>query len=69
VVELLLEDDDELENIKEYREGKLLTGEVKQILIKVLSEMVERHKRDRALVTEEMVDAFMVRRPLPNMFG
>ncbi|KAM0893986.1 hypothetical protein ACQ4PT_024731 [Festuca glaucescens] len=65
-----LEDDDELENIKkEYKEGKLLTGEVKQILIKVLSEMVERHKRARALVTEEMVDAFMARRPLPNMFG
>ncbi|XP_051185288.1 tryptophan--tRNA ligase, cytoplasmic [Lolium perenne] len=65
-----LEDDDELENIKkEYKEGKLLTGEVKQILIKVLSEMVERHKRARAQVTEEMVDAFMARRPLPNMFG
>jgi len=65
-----LEDDDELENIKkEYKEGKLLTGEVKQILINVLSEMVERHKSARALVTEEMVDAYMARRPLPNMFG
>jgi tryptophanyl-tRNA synthetase len=35
----------------------LLTGEVKQILIKVLSEMVERHKRARAQVTEEVCTA------------
>ncbi|KAI4987606.1 tryptophan--tRNA ligase, cytoplasmic [Hordeum vulgare subsp. vulgare] len=65
-----LEDDDELERIKkEYKEGSMLTGEVKQLLVKVLSEMVERHKRARARVTEEMVDAFMAVRPLPNMFG
>ena len=65
-----LEDDDELERIKKaYKDGRMLTGEVKQLLVTVLSEMVERHKRARARVTEEMVDAFMAVRPLPNMFG
>ncbi|CAM0949744.1 unnamed protein product [Alopecurus aequalis] len=56
-------------NLDDYKEGKLLTGEVKGRLVEVLLEMVERHKRARALVTEEMVDAFMAKRPLPNMFG
>jgi len=65
-----LEDDDELEHIKkEYKEGRMLTGEVKQRLIAVLSELVARHQRARALVTDEMVDAFMAVRPLPRMFG
>jgi tryptophanyl-tRNA synthetase len=45
---------------QDYKEGKLLTGEVKQILIKVLREMVERHKRARALVTEEVCTAFSI---------
>ncbi|KAL6842134.1 hypothetical protein ACP4OV_028113 [Aristida adscensionis] len=65
-----LEDDDELEHIKkEYKEGKMLTGEVKQRLIAVLSDMVTRHQKARAQVTEEMVDAFMAVRPLPKMFA
>ncbi|KAG8093153.1 hypothetical protein GUJ93_ZPchr0012g19780 [Zizania palustris] len=65
-----LEDDNELEHIKkEYKEGRMLTGEVKQQLVAVLSELVARHQRARAQVTEEMVDAFMAVRPLPNMFG
>ncbi|KAI9100722.1 hypothetical protein K1719_024084 [Acacia pycnantha] len=64
-----LEDDDELEHLKkEYGAGRLLTGEVKQRLIQVLTELVERHRRARAAVTEEMVDAFMAVRPLPHMF-
>ncbi|KAL8159193.1 hypothetical protein V2J09_000730 [Rumex salicifolius] len=65
-----LEDDDELEHIRqEYGAGRMLTGEVKQRLITVLTEMVERHRRARAAVTDEMVDAFMAVRPLPNMFN
>ncbi|XP_078438990.1 nucleotidylyl transferase superfamily protein [Wolffia australiana] len=65
-----LEDDDEFEHIKtEYGAGRMLTGEVKKRLIEVLSDMVERHRKARASVTEEMVDAFMAVRPLPNMFG
>ncbi|TVU47772.1 hypothetical protein EJB05_07381, partial [Eragrostis curvula] len=65
-----LEDDDELEHIKkEYKEGRMLTGEVKQRLIAVLLELVAGHGRARAKVTEEIVDAFMAVRPRPNMFG
>ncbi|CAD6341378.1 unnamed protein product [Miscanthus lutarioriparius] len=56
-------------NLDEYKEGRMLTGEVKQRLIAVLSEIVARHQRARSQVTEEMVDAFMAVRPLPNMFG
>ncbi|XP_022752475.1 tryptophan--tRNA ligase, cytoplasmic isoform X1 [Durio zibethinus] len=64
-----LEDDAELEHIKkEYGAGRMLTGEVKKRLIEVLTELVERHRRARAAVTDEMVDAFMAVRPLPNMF-
>lgn len=32
----------------------MLTGEVKQRLIQVLTEMVERHRRARAAVTDEV---------------
>ncbi|WJX96695.1 tryptophan--tRNA ligase [Trifolium repens] len=64
-----LEDDAELEHIKkEYGAGRMLTGEVKQRLVQVLTELVERHRTARANVTEEMVDAFMAVRPLPHMF-
>lgn len=65
-----LEDDAELENIKqEYGAGRMLTGEVKKLLIEVLTNMVERHRKARAAVTDEMVDVFMSARPLPDMFG
>ncbi|KAI9191690.1 hypothetical protein LWI28_011992 [Acer negundo] len=65
-----LDDDAELEHIKkEYGAGHMLTGEVKQRLTQVLTELVERHQTARAAVTDEMVDAFMAVRPLPNMFN
>ncbi|KAK4835287.1 hypothetical protein QYF36_007905 [Acer negundo] len=51
-------------NLEEYGEGRMLTGEVKQRLTEVLTEVVERHQRARAAVTEEMVDVFMTDRPL-----
>ncbi|KAE9589809.1 putative tryptophan--tRNA ligase [Lupinus albus] len=64
-----LDDDVELEHMKkEYGAGRMLTGEVKQRLVEVLTELVERHRRARASVTDEMVDAFMAVRPLPHMF-
>ncbi|CAL5195298.1 unnamed protein product [Lathyrus oleraceus] len=64
-----LDDDAELEHIKkEYGAGRMLTGEVKQRLVQVLTELVERHRTARANVTDEMVDAFMAVRPLPYMF-
>ncbi|KAL1216440.1 Tryptophan--tRNA ligase, cytoplasmic [Cardamine amara subsp. amara] len=64
-----LENDSELEHIKkEYGEGRMLTGAVKKRLTEVLIEIVERHRRARAAVTDEMVNAFMAVRPLPSMF-
>lgn len=65
-----MEDDEELERIKEeYGSGRMLTGEVKEILVALLGEMVERHQRAREQVTDQMVEAFMAVRPLPHMFS
>lgn len=44
---------------QDYKSGKLLTGEVKAILIGVLQELVQKHQDARTKVTEEVVDAFM----------
>ncbi|KAL0690969.1 hypothetical protein Bca4012_090648 [Brassica carinata] len=55
-------------NLEEYGEGRMLTGAVKMRLTRVLTEIVENHRRARAAVTEQMVDAFMAARPLPSMF-
>eukprot|EP00200_Dunaliella_tertiolecta_P004984 CAMPEP_0202352296 /NCGR_PEP_ID=MMETSP1126-20121109/8550_1 /ASSEMBLY_ACC=CAM_ASM_000457 /TAXON_ID=3047 /ORGANISM="Dunaliella tertiolecta, Strain CCMP1320" /LENGTH=398 /DNA_ID=CAMNT_0048944489 /DNA_START=49 /DNA_END=1245 /DNA_ORIENTATION=+ len=60
-----LEDDKALENIgKEYGSGRMLTGEIKAELIKVLSDLVARHQKTRAAVTDDVVDAFMAIRPM-----
>jgi tryptophanyl-tRNA synthetase len=49
---------------REYAAGRLLTGEVKKILIDVLTPMVAEHQAARATLTEEHVKAFMAVRPL-----
>jgi len=55
-----LEDDDKLEKIgSDYGTGKLMTGEVKKILIEVLTDLVAEHQKRRALVTDEVVKKFM----------
>lgn len=55
-----MEDDDKLEEIiDKYRRGELLTGEVKQILIEVLQDLVKKHQEARAKVTDDMVREFM----------
>lgn len=41
-------------SLQEYGAGRMLTGEVKQRLTQVLTEMVERHRRARAAVTDEV---------------
>ncbi|XP_059275346.1 tryptophan--tRNA ligase, cytoplasmic [Lycium ferocissimum] len=65
-----LDDDKELDHIREeYGSGRMLTGEIKKRLVDVLTDLVERHRRAREAVTDEMVDAFMAVRPLPNMFN
>ena len=61
----VLDDDAELAHIAtEYGAGRMLTGEVKGRLIEVLTEMVVRHQKARAAVTEDVIDAFMAERPL-----
>ncbi|PNW75322.1 hypothetical protein CHLRE_12g522350v5 [Chlamydomonas reinhardtii] len=60
-----MEDDNKLARIgEEYGSGRMLTGEIKKELITVLTDMVSRHQRARAQVTDEVVDAFMAVRPM-----
>jgi tryptophanyl-tRNA synthetase len=60
-----LEDNDRLKQIHDdYKSGKMLSGEIKKILVEVMVERVDRHKRARAMVTEEVVDAFMTVRKM-----
>lgn len=42
----------------------MLSGEIKAELIKVITPLVERHKRARAQVTDDIVRAFMTPRKL-----
>ena len=59
-LDFFMEDDAELARIRsEYGKGTLSTGEVKNVLIDVLIDVVQRHQRAREAVTEEMIDAFM----------
>ncbi|KAI3912004.1 hypothetical protein MKW98_010948 [Papaver atlanticum] len=71
-LQFFLDDDTELEYIeKEYGSGRMLSGGTRGIktrIIEVLTELVEKHCKARAAVTEAMVDAFMAVRPLPKMF-
>uniref|UniRef100_A0A0G4HNM3 Tryptophan--tRNA ligase, cytoplasmic n=1 Tax=Chromera velia CCMP2878 TaxID=1169474 RepID=A0A0G4HNM3_9ALVE len=56
----VLEDDAELERLgEEYRTGKLLTGEIKAILIGILQEMVKGHQERKSQVTDEVLQRFM----------
>lgn len=47
----------------------MLTGEIKAELIALLTEMVERHNAARAAVTDDIVDAFMSVRSMPELWG
>ena len=63
-----LDDDDRLNEIgTEYASGRMLTGEIKGELIKVLTEMVKKHQEARERVTDEVVDAFMTPRPMHDV--
>ncbi|KAI9904657.1 hypothetical protein N3K66_001186 [Trichothecium roseum] len=60
-----MEDDEELTRLKaEYRSGQLLTGEIKAICIKHLTEYVAGFQERRGKVTDAIVDEFMSARPL-----
>jgi tryptophanyl-tRNA synthetase len=65
----LLEDDEKLHQTHDdYKSGKMLSSEIKKILIEVMIDKVERHKRARSLITEEIVDTFMAVRKLNVKF-
>ncbi|EDQ89056.1 uncharacterized protein MONBRDRAFT_32505 [Monosiga brevicollis MX1] len=60
-----LEDDEELERIREaYGSGKMTTFEIKSRLIEVLQGVVRQHQEARAKVTDDEVRHFMTPRPL-----
>jgi len=60
-----LEDDEELARIKKaYESGEMLTGEIKQICIKLLQEYVAGFQERRKKVTEEVRLDFFKQKPL-----
>lgn len=64
-----LEDDGKLREIRDaYASGRMLSGEIKAELIKVLQPMVAQMQEARAQVTEQQLDYFMSVRPM-RAFG
>ncbi|XP_072126660.1 tryptophan--tRNA ligase, cytoplasmic-like isoform X1 [Mobula birostris] len=64
-----LEDDERLDKIKQdYSSGKLLTGELKKILIETLQPLIAEHQARRKQVTDELVKQFMTPRKLAYNF-
>ncbi|KAL3156819.1 hypothetical protein ABBQ38_001090 [Trebouxia sp. C0009 RCD-2024] len=60
-----MNDDKKLKHIEsEYGSGRMLTGEAKAELVKILQGIVASHQEARALVTDSVVDAFMAVRPM-----
>jgi tryptophanyl-tRNA synthetase len=58
-------DDAKLEEIRQaYGSGRMLTGEIKAVLIGVLQPLVASHQRARAMVTDDVVKTFMTVRTL-----
>jgi tryptophanyl-tRNA synthetase len=56
----MLEDDEELERIgREYGSGRIMSGEVKQKLIDVMTEFTIDIQARRAAITDELVHEFM----------
>ena len=59
------DDDAKLEEVaKDYREGKLLTGELKQMAIKLLQEYVKDFQERRSKVTDEVLRQYTKPRKL-----
>jgi tryptophanyl-tRNA synthetase len=63
-----LDDDARLSEIREeYSSGRMLTGELKKILIGVLQDLVKKHQEARAQVTDDVVRHFMTPRPMEHI--
>ncbi|KAF2879243.1 hypothetical protein ILUMI_26930 [Ignelater luminosus] len=64
-----LEDDEKLEQIrKDYTSGAILTGELKKILIDVLTPLVQQHQERRSKITDEILKQYMTPRKLNFSF-
>lgn len=64
-LEYFLEDAEELMRIKkEYESGRMLTGEVKKILIQELQTLIGEFQERRKNVTQEVVEQFFAIRML-----
>lgn len=60
-----MEDDAQLEDIRQqYSSGKMLTGDLKAHLIKILQKLVSEHQERRHAVTDDTVKQFMTPRSL-----
>jgi len=60
-----LYDDARLAQIKaDYGSGKILTRDIKEILVQVISDLVASHQQRRSLVTDDVIKRFMTSRPL-----
>ncbi len=46
-----------------------LSGVIRELHMQVVTDIVQRHQAARAHVTNDVVDAFMAVRPMPNLFG
>ncbi|KAK8795613.1 hypothetical protein WA158_000270 [Blastocystis sp. Blastoise] len=64
-LEFFLEDDQKLQEIREaYSTGKMLTGEVKAVLIEIVQGIIKEHQDNRAKITDEILNEFMSVRKL-----
>ena len=54
-----MEDDDKLEQIRsDYSSGKMLSGEVKKILIDILQKLVLNHQKKREKISDDIINKF-----------
>jgi len=62
---VFLDDDEKLKQIHDdYQSGKMLTGDIKKILVKILTDLVLRHQEARKAVTDDVAKTFMSIRKL-----
>jgi tryptophanyl-tRNA synthetase len=60
-----LEDDDELERLRsDYAAGRIMTGEVKKLLITQLQDLIKQHKTARLAITDALLKEWMSVRPM-----
>lgn len=65
ILSFFMDDDDRLEELtRNYANGELLTGELKEELIRVVQTVVDSHQENRKRVTDEIMQEFMSPRKL-----